>query len=77
MPKNCLKKKKAKISRIRHHKPRLSSRSYFSKEIFGFTAEARRFFLDDTYTYYLVPERLWPVHTQEVVVIELKMVVSG
>ena len=33
--------------------------------------------MDDTYTYYLVPERLWPVHTQEVVVIELKMVVSG
>ncbi len=33
--------------------------------------------MDDTYLYYLVPERLWPVHTQEVVVIELKMVVSG
>ena len=72
-----LKKKKAKIPRVRLHKPRLSIRSYFSKEIIGFTAEARRFFLDDTYTYYLVPERLWPVHTQEVVVIELKMVVSG
>ena len=59
-----------------HQNPGLTGRDA-KKIFFTTTVKSRRFFLDDTYTYYLVPERLWPVHTQEVVVIELKMVVSG